>query len=117
MACHVEAGRDDVTFLYKLVPGVCPKSYGMHVARLAEMPESVVALATKKAEEFELARGHASTVRAGRGVSCLSYILHHVVCCHIPAGAAAGSESRFSSALLRGRASGSYNALCFYFAN
>jgi DNA mismatch repair protein MSH6 len=60
MACHVEPGRDDVTFLYKLIPGVCPKSYGMHVARLAGMPEPVVALATCKADEFEQARGHAA---------------------------------------------------------
>lgn len=40
MACEVtpaaEAGGvDEVTFLYKLVPGACPKSYGVNVARWA----------------------------------------------------------------------------------
>ena len=43
-ACMVdtlEDGTSHVTFLYKLRPGDCPKSYGMNVARLANIPESV----------------------------------------------------------------------------
>ena len=38
--------RDDggeVTFLYKVLPGVSSHSYGIHVARLAGLPEEVVA--------------------------------------------------------------------------
>ena len=38
MSCHVgqgAAGVQEVTFLYKLRPGLCPKSYGVNVARLA----------------------------------------------------------------------------------
>ncbi|KAF5838281.1 muts domain V-domain-containing protein [Dunaliella salina] len=35
----------EVTFLYKLVPGACPKSYGTNVARLAGLPASVVSRA------------------------------------------------------------------------
>lgn len=38
MACRVGtgvAGLEEVTFLYKLTPGACPKSYGVNVARLA----------------------------------------------------------------------------------
>jgi DNA mismatch repair protein MSH6 len=62
MACHVHPGRNDVTFLYKLIPGVCPKSYGMNVARLASMPESVIQKAEVKAAEFEQSRNHASLV-------------------------------------------------------
>jgi DNA mismatch repair protein MutS len=37
--------RDDggeVTFLYKVLPGVSSQSYGIHVARLAGLPEEVV---------------------------------------------------------------------------
>jgi DNA mismatch repair protein MutS len=37
--------RDDggeVTFLYKVLPGVSSHSYGIHVARLAGLPEEVV---------------------------------------------------------------------------
>jgi DNA mismatch repair protein MutS len=32
----------DVTFLYKVLPGVSSQSYGIHVARLAGLPEEVV---------------------------------------------------------------------------
>ncbi|KAG8663592.1 hypothetical protein MANES_01G227200v8 [Manihot esculenta] len=38
MACQVGNGIEElkeVTFLYKLTPGACPKSYGVNVARLA----------------------------------------------------------------------------------
>ena len=38
MGCHVRAGAGgapEVTFLYKLTAGACPKSYGVNVARLA----------------------------------------------------------------------------------
>lgn len=40
MACQVGGGiegLDEVTFLYRLTPGACPKSYGVNVARLAGM--------------------------------------------------------------------------------
>jgi hypothetical protein len=37
-------GTSNVTFLYKLTPGACPKSYGLNVARLAHLPESVRAV-------------------------------------------------------------------------
>ena len=38
MACEVvegEGGLEEVTFLYRLTCGACPKSYGVNVARLA----------------------------------------------------------------------------------
>lgn len=36
MACQVGNGAiEEVTFLYRLTPGSCPKSYGVNVARLA----------------------------------------------------------------------------------
>ncbi len=43
MSCLVEdtGGEQRVTFLYKLAPGPCPKSFGINVARLAQLPDSV----------------------------------------------------------------------------
>eukprot|EP00698_Gefionella_okellyi_P003683 TRINITY_DN13445_c0_g1_i1.p1 TRINITY_DN13445_c0_g1~~TRINITY_DN13445_c0_g1_i1.p1 ORF type:complete len:1151 (+),score=299.87 TRINITY_DN13445_c0_g1_i1:80-3532(+) len=53
MDCLVDDEKREVTFLYKLKTGDCPKSYGMHVASMAGVPESVVARAEMIAAEFE----------------------------------------------------------------
>ena len=48
MACMVETdGTDDIsqetiTFLYKLVPGPCPKSHGFNAAKLAGLPDKII---------------------------------------------------------------------------
>lgn len=58
MGCLVEErpdGTSSVTFLYKYQDGACPKSYGLNVARLAHLPESVILRAKAKSEEFEAA--------------------------------------------------------------
>lgn len=41
-----------ITFLYKLMPGVAEASFGLNVARLAQMPEAVVQRAAAKAAEW-----------------------------------------------------------------
>lgn len=56
MACQVGKGTEgleDVTFLYRLTPGACPKSYGVNIARLAGLPDSVLKKAASKSQEFE----------------------------------------------------------------
>lgn len=61
MACAVTppsepGGAEEVTFLYKLLDGACPKSYGTNVARLAGLPDCVVRRAAAKAAESEAER-------------------------------------------------------------
>lgn len=60
MACQVGngvGGIEEVTFLYRLTPGACPKSYGVNVARLAGLPDSVLLAAAAKSQEFEAVYG------------------------------------------------------------
>ena len=45
--------QQDIVFLYKLVPGACPKSYGFNAARLANLPEAIVRSGVAVAEALE----------------------------------------------------------------
>lgn len=56
MSCRVEIcdqGVDKVTFLYKLAHDACPKSYGVNVARIAGLPETVLRRADTRSAEIE----------------------------------------------------------------
>lgn len=57
MACMVENNEDptqeSVVFLYKMVEGRCPKSYGFNAARLAGLKHSIVARAREIARILE----------------------------------------------------------------
>ena len=48
-----DCSQESITFLYKFVEGPCPKSYGFNAARLAGLPGDVIAVARRKAQDFE----------------------------------------------------------------
>lgn len=45
--------QNNITFLYTLGNGACPKSFGVNVARLARLPEEVLEKAQRISAEFE----------------------------------------------------------------
>lgn len=45
--------EDDITFLYEVTEGVAHRSYGLNVARLANLPSSIIDLARQKSAELE----------------------------------------------------------------
>jgi DNA mismatch repair protein MutS len=56
LACHsmrVKEWQGDVVFLHEVAPGAADRSYGIHVAKLAGLPQPVVARATAVLEMLE----------------------------------------------------------------
>jgi len=50
---HTPSRAQPITFLYKLQPGMCDESYGLNVARLADLPMSVIRTAARRAQAFK----------------------------------------------------------------
>jgi len=53
LVAEVKEWEDEVVFLRKVVPGAADKSYGLHVARLAGLPRSVLERAKEVLAELE----------------------------------------------------------------
>jgi DNA mismatch repair protein MutS len=54
---EVKEWRDEIVFLYRVVPGAADRSYGVHVAKLAGLPGAVLARANEVLTELEKADG------------------------------------------------------------
>ena len=67
MACvtmRVREWNDTIVFLHEVAPGVADRSYGIHVAKLAGLPQAVVARAEEVLRALEEGReGHKPLAR------------------------------------------------------
>ncbi len=63
----VHEGPDGIVFLHKIGPGSADKSYGIHVAQLAGIPEDVLALAREVLAELEQRHLDVPETNAKRG--------------------------------------------------
>ncbi|GAA94508.1 uncharacterized protein L969DRAFT_91533 [Mixia osmundae IAM 14324] len=94
-------GRD-VTFLYKVEPGISDQSFGIHVAQLARFPDEVIKLAKRKADDLDdldkdgsLAVPDATPEEAAAGTALLKEMLSDWAArtAHLADDAATGSSS------------------------
>ncbi|GAW81500.1 DNA mismatch repair protein MSH6 [Plasmodium gonderi] len=53
MSLSIDDHQEKIIFLYKFIKGVCPKSFGIHVAKLAGLPKEIIDLAREKSTLFE----------------------------------------------------------------
>jgi DNA mismatch repair protein MSH6 len=55
MKCNVDTVKNHISFLHRYLPGVCDKSYGLNVARMAQIPHEIVIKAEEISERAEKA--------------------------------------------------------------
>ncbi len=77
LSCHtmrVKEWHGDVVFLHEVAPGAADRSYGIHVAKLAGLPPSVVARAEEVLKTLEIERAGRRARQARRGPAALRRI-------------------------------------------
>ncbi|ONH94116.1 hypothetical protein PRUPE_8G271300 [Prunus persica] len=87
MACQVgngDGGVEEVTFLYRLTPGACPKSYGVNIARLAglrshhQSPAMYIPNKTRKQKRRNLKCATLQLCYVTVTHSCFIIFFHHI---------------------------------------
>lgn len=56
VVAHIESGAhqdDDITLMYRVEPGISDKSFGIHVAELAQFPTKIISMAKRKSAELQ----------------------------------------------------------------
>lgn len=74
LSCHtmrISDDRGEVVFLHEVQPGVAERSYGIHVAKLAGLPQPVLARAAEILQELENG-DHVHAPKSGRGKAKIS---------------------------------------------
>jgi DNA mismatch repair protein MutS len=61
LTIDVREHNNDIVFLHKIIPGVANRSYGIAVAKMAGMPEKIVARAEDVLEHLESDKNHIDT--------------------------------------------------------
>ena len=57
-----EKSNEEITFLYKIIPAAINKSYGIHVAKLAGLPDNVIKIANQTLKQLEEDNHHLNEV-------------------------------------------------------
>ena len=73
---QVREWQDDIIFLHQVRPGTADRSYGVHVARLAGLPEQVVARADQLLDQFERGTEADQPVKIGDLTEALPLFQH-----------------------------------------
>ncbi len=68
-AVAVRESGQEITFLYRVVPGPCDRSYGIHVARLAGLPDAIIRRSEEILRELEQLESQFETTVARSGTT------------------------------------------------
>src|SRR6185437_14211377 len=92
---RVKEWQGDVVFLHEVAPGTADRSYGIHVAKLAGLPEAVTARAEEVLEILETGDEAGALARLADDLPLFQAMRHR------SAPAAAASETSALEAMLK----------------